>query len=180
MEGLLSIGRFARLTNLTIKALRLYDELGLLRPAVVDFRTGFRSYRPAQAAVAERIRLLRSLEMPLAEIRALLTAPDPDAAATRMAGHQRWLEERIVGYQRALTALTLIGDDQEGASMDHATDSARTPAQPGTPYACSFCGKPNGEVERMIAGPNGVFICNECVALCNEIIAEERAKPAAR
>jgi hypothetical protein len=38
---------------------------------------------------------------------------------------------------------------------------------------CSFCGKPKSEVGRLIAGP-GVYICNECVGLCNEIIAEEQ------
>ncbi len=37
---------------------------------------------------------------------------------------------------------------------------------------CSFCGKEQGEVRRLIAGP-GVYICNECVELCNEIIDEE-------
>ena len=37
---------------------------------------------------------------------------------------------------------------------------------------CSFCGKPRAEVGRIIAGPNGVFICNECIALCNRIIDE--------
>jgi ATP-dependent Clp protease ATP-binding subunit ClpX len=36
---------------------------------------------------------------------------------------------------------------------------------------CSFCGKSHDEVVRMIAGPS-VFICDECVALCNEVIAE--------
>ena len=36
---------------------------------------------------------------------------------------------------------------------------------------CSFCGKSHDEVVRMIAGPN-VFICDECVNLCNEVIAE--------
>jgi ATP-dependent Clp protease ATP-binding subunit ClpX len=38
---------------------------------------------------------------------------------------------------------------------------------------CSFCGKPKNEVSKLIAGP-GVYICNECVGLCNEIIAEEQ------
>ena len=38
---------------------------------------------------------------------------------------------------------------------------------------CSFCGKPDSQVERLIAGP-GVYICNECVALCNELLQEER------
>ena len=174
MEGLLSIGRFARRTNLTIKALRLYDELGLLRPAVVDFATGFRYYRPEQAATAERIRLLRSLEMPLAEIQALLTAPDPAETARRLAGHQRWLEERIVGYQRSLNSLKTLVDQQEGNRMNDTTERV------SKPYHCSFCRKPNDEIERMIAGPNGVFICNECIEKCNEIIADERAKPVAR
>jgi ATP-dependent Clp protease ATP-binding subunit ClpX len=40
-------------------------------------------------------------------------------------------------------------------------------------YLCSFCGKNQDQVHRLIAGPNGVFICDECIRLCNEILAEE-------
>jgi len=40
-------------------------------------------------------------------------------------------------------------------------------------YRCSFCGKSQGQVHRLIAGPGGVYICNECVDLCREIIREE-------
>jgi ATP-dependent Clp protease ATP-binding subunit ClpX len=40
---------------------------------------------------------------------------------------------------------------------------------------CSFCGKRGTEVGKVIAGPGSVAICNECVELCAEIIAEERA-----
>ncbi len=40
------------------------------------------------------------------------------------------------------------------------------------PIACSFCGKTEGQVARLIAGPN-VFICNECVSLCENILANE-------
>jgi ATP-dependent Clp protease ATP-binding subunit ClpX len=43
-----------------------------------------------------------------------------------------------------------------------------------TPIACSFCGKSEGQVNRLIAGP-GVFICNECVQLCEEILEDEIA-----
>lgn len=39
-------------------------------------------------------------------------------------------------------------------------------------YKCSFCGKSQDEVRKLIAGP-GVFICDECVSLCNSIIEEE-------
>jgi len=40
------------------------------------------------------------------------------------------------------------------------------------PFECSFCGKPETEVNRLIAGP-GVFICNECISLCEQILEEE-------
>ncbi len=38
---------------------------------------------------------------------------------------------------------------------------------------CSFCGKPEEQAMKLIAGPNGVYICDECVELCNEIVDEE-------
>jgi ATP-dependent Clp protease ATP-binding subunit ClpX len=41
---------------------------------------------------------------------------------------------------------------------------------------CSFCGKSQKQVKRLIAGP-GVYICDECIDLCNEIIEEELAEP---
>ncbi|HEY0757505.1 MAG TPA: ClpX C4-type zinc finger protein [Ktedonobacteraceae bacterium] len=47
-------------------------------------------------------------------------------------------------------------------------------------YRCSFCGKQQQQVARLIAGPGGVYMCDECIALCQEIISEEQAfiKPA--
>ena len=46
--------------------------------------------------------------------------------------------------------------------------------QTATPEAlrCSFCSKDQLEVVRLVAGP-GVLICNECIDLCNQVIAEE-------
>jgi ATP-dependent Clp protease ATP-binding subunit ClpX len=44
---------------------------------------------------------------------------------------------------------------------------------------CSFCGKSGTEVERIVAGPTpAVAICNECVAVCSQIMAEEDGPPA--
>lgn len=40
-------------------------------------------------------------------------------------------------------------------------------------YICSFCGKGQSKVKKMILGPENVIICNECVDLCNEIIHED-------
>ncbi len=44
-------------------------------------------------------------------------------------------------------------------------------------YQCSFCGKTQEQTKRLIAGPNGVYICAECVALCREIIEQETPPP---
>ena len=43
-------------------------------------------------------------------------------------------------------------------------------------YQCTFCGKSQEQVHRLIAGPGGVYICNECIDLCREIIEEEQAR----
>src|SRR5262249_23656105 len=64
-EVLMSIGGFARLCRLSVKQLRHYDDLGLLRPAQVDPDSGYRYYRADQARDALSIGLLRSLDVPL-------------------------------------------------------------------------------------------------------------------
>ncbi|MFI5805096.1 MerR family transcriptional regulator [Streptomyces sp. NPDC051561] len=67
--GLLTIGAFARASRLSPKALRLYDELGLLPPARVDPVSGYRFYAPEQLERARLVAWLRRLGMPLARIR---------------------------------------------------------------------------------------------------------------
>ncbi len=78
---LLTSGEFARASRLSRKALRLYDELGLLSPFRVDPATGYRFYAPAQLEQARLVAWLRRLGMPLARIRAVCALPQPEAAA---------------------------------------------------------------------------------------------------
>ncbi|WFC70352.1 hypothetical protein EUC41_31040 [Achromobacter denitrificans] len=59
--------------------------------------------------------------------------------------------------------------------MDEPKKPRRKKAPP-TLY-CSFCGKPHFEVRKLIAGPK-VYICDECIDLCNEIISEEEFESA--
>ena len=47
---------------------------------------------------------------------------------------------------------------------------------PSDQLQCSFCGKSQRQVRKLIAGP-GVYICDECIELCNEIIDEEFSGP---
>ncbi|MGW3723948.1 MerR family transcriptional regulator [Streptomyces sp. NPDC000851] len=79
-EPTLTIGAFAKASRLSPKALRLYDELELLRPARVDPDTGYRYYARTQLPQARLVAWLRRLGMPLAEIRELC-ALEPSAAA---------------------------------------------------------------------------------------------------
>ncbi len=46
-------------------------------------------------------------------------------------------------------------------------------------YRCSFCNKRQDQVKKLIGGPNGIYICDECVALCSEIIANPPTAPTA-
>ena len=87
----LSIGEFSARARLSPKALRLYQELGLLEPAAVDPDTGYRSYELAQLEQAHLIALLRRIALPLAEIKAIL-ALEPAAAARQIAAYWEHIE----------------------------------------------------------------------------------------
>ena len=94
-DEFLSIGRFAQLVGLTAKALRHYDELGLLRPAHVDDVTGYRWYSLEQARDAVSIRRLRGFELPLDEIAEVLRGDDA-LLRERLAIQRARLEGRAV------------------------------------------------------------------------------------
>jgi DNA-binding transcriptional MerR regulator len=111
-EELLSIGRFARLTGLTVKALRHYDVQGILSPAPVDDWTGYRYYAADQARDAIVIRRLRELELPLDEIAAALHA-DPDAVRERLAVHRARLQGRAVEVQQLIGTLDRLIEGKE-------------------------------------------------------------------
>jgi DNA-binding transcriptional MerR regulator len=82
--ALMGIGEFAELSWLSPRALRLYDELGLLPPARVDPDSGYRWYEPAQLDQARLVSSLRKLDIPLAQIKVIL-ALDGAAAAEQVA-----------------------------------------------------------------------------------------------
>ena len=96
---LLTIGDFAQQARLTPKALRIYDEIGLLRPADVDPLNGHRRYRAGQVRVARLIGMLRGADMSLAEIGLLLADLDRDRelATARLERHLMELEARHTG-----------------------------------------------------------------------------------
>jgi DNA-binding transcriptional MerR regulator len=99
---LLSIGQFARITGLTVRALRHYDELGLVRPAFVDPETGYRHYENRQAGDALAVRRLREVELPLDQIAELVASHDQGALAQTLAAHRERMELRAAEIERLL------------------------------------------------------------------------------
>jgi DNA-binding transcriptional MerR regulator len=117
---LLTIGRFARLTGLSIGALRHYDELDLLRPARTDPFTGYRLYARYQLEAARTIVRLRDLELPLETIRAYLATDDRAEARRLLAEHHGRIQARTFRLQRVLHILGQL-------STEAPTDMTATP-----------------------------------------------------
>ncbi len=92
-KDLLSIGTFANMTRLSLKALRLYDQLGILQPLHTDSQNGYRYYGIDQIPSARMIRNMREMDMPLAAIRRMLTVLPVSRAQAELIVHQ-YLEER--------------------------------------------------------------------------------------
>ena len=103
----MSIGEFARRSRLSAKALRLYDELGLLPPTRVDEDSGYRFYEPGQLEQARLIAALRQLQVPLAEIKAILPLA-PVQAADRV--HEFWAATNAEHTARRALAAYLIDE----------------------------------------------------------------------
>ena len=115
-EATLTIGEFGRLSQLSRKALRLYDERGLLIPAHTDPDSGYRYYSRVQVSIARRIRLLRLMEMPLEQIGMVLTAWEGDrwAAQRLIRAHAAAMEKQLATVQlMARLLLTDLEPDKE-------------------------------------------------------------------
>jgi len=114
MSQLILIGRFSQITRLSIKALRLYAEEGLLTPAHVDPDSGYRYYSWAQAQIAVRIRFLRNLSMPLDTIRSILQANDTERVHHLLRNYEAQVAERMARDQKTLILLQRLLLKQEG------------------------------------------------------------------
>ena len=123
-DDLLAIGRFARLTGLSVGALRHYDELGVLRPASVDRDTSYRRYRRDQIAAARTVARLRDLEMSLDEIRDVLATDEEAERRQLLEAHRRRVEARTYRLQYVLHVTGQLSRGKEPIVTDTiATDS---------------------------------------------------------
>ncbi len=105
MTAALTVGDFSRMTHLSVKTLRHYHQVGLLEPATVNPDTGYRYYTADQVPTAQVIRRLRDLEMPVAEVKAVLGAPDAEARNGLVAAHLDRLEAELAQTRAAVDSL---------------------------------------------------------------------------
>ncbi|UDY24794.1 MerR family transcriptional regulator [Nocardioides sp. Kera G14] len=101
----LTIGEFAALTHLSVRTLRRYHETGLLEPVAVDPSSGYRLYDATQIPAAQVIHRLRELDLPLAEVKAVLATSDPSRRASLVAAHLDRLESQLDRTRQAVVSL---------------------------------------------------------------------------
>jgi len=99
---MLSIGEFARLGRVSVRALRHYDEIGLLRPASVDPETGYRCYAPAQLGQLNRIVALKELGLSLAQSRQLVTGITADELRGMLVLRRAQLEQELEAHKKQM------------------------------------------------------------------------------
>jgi DNA-binding transcriptional MerR regulator len=135
-DDLLSIGEFARLSGLSIGALRHYDSVGILVPASVDGATSYRRYTRDQLETARTVATLRDLEVPLEEIREVLGTDDARRRRELLARHRDRVRARVTRLHRvthhlghlidpaAPTEETVMTDTAASSELDPATQRA--------------------------------------------------------
>lgn len=111
-SGRWQIGRFAELVGLSIPQLRRYDRLRLLEPDGREAQSGYRYYTSGQTGAARVIALLRSMDMPIADIRRILAGTADAERRQLFRDHRARLEARLDEVRRLLAAVdTLTQED---------------------------------------------------------------------
>ena len=111
-DNLLSIGKMAEMNHLTVAALRLYDEMNLLKPRLIDPTSGYRYYDISQNARLDMIAYMKELGMSLAEIQDVLEKEDIAQIETILVkkNEQLYEEMRLLrakhhAVERAITSI---------------------------------------------------------------------------
>jgi len=161
-----SIGEFSRVTALTVKTLRFYHQEGILVPSHTDPATGYRYYDANDVETARVITYLRSLDVPLLEVKEILRAAEDSAVADALERHKKAIEERMRHYRKVIRSLQDFVDQERKlrARLEFADSELRETALDPLLIASvrmqghyADCGKAFGRIGRAfrrdIAGP---------------------------
>ena len=153
-RGMFSIGEFSRMTGITVKALRFYHDERLLLPAHVDRESGYRYYDPSQIERARAIRYLRSLELPVEQIREILA--DQGQMLAALERHKLEIQHRIKQLRGVVRSLDqFIADERQANIMASVTTDVQEKSLDSMLIAgvrmkgkYSDCGKGFGKIGR--------------------------------
>ena len=108
-----TIGEFSKITGISIKALRLYHEKGLLVPEHVDDQSSYRHYGPASITRARAVVLLKQMLVPLEVIKEILDSYGDEADVVAFfTRHQAEIVGRIATLKRVVSSLDAIIDQE--------------------------------------------------------------------
>ncbi|MFI5731771.1 MerR family transcriptional regulator [Kribbella sp. NPDC051587] len=114
MTATVTVGEFSRMTNLSVKTLHHYHDIGLLAPAFVDPSSGYRRYETVQVGTALLIRRLRDLRMPLPDVQAVVSSTDRRVREETLRAHLDRMESELQVTRGVVTSLrSLLTDDPE-------------------------------------------------------------------
>jgi DNA-binding transcriptional MerR regulator len=126
-DGMMTIGTFSRASLLSIKALRAYHEAGILVPAEIDPSSGYRVYHSSQLTDAGVVLRLRSLDLPLAQVREVVNARDPAVTRRILSAHAEAMRTRLDDITRIVDELQSTAEHPEAHTPVHVRE------EPGSP-----------------------------------------------
>lgn len=113
MDKLIKIGEFSKINHVSIPTLRLYDELGILKPIYVDKDSNYRYYSINQNARLDMIQYMRELNMNLSEIKNILNSNDLTLIESTLIKKKKQIKDQINELNLSLTAINRTIDSIE-------------------------------------------------------------------
>ncbi len=115
-----SIGEFSKITRVSVKALRLYHEKGLLRPDFIDPQSGYRYYSAAQFYEIQLIGQLKAMGFTLQEIREIIDQCEEDQDLVNLLSHKkRELERKVKSFRESITVIEILLEKEKHAMNDN-------------------------------------------------------------
>jgi DNA-binding transcriptional MerR regulator len=179
---LLSIGEFAAATQLSQKALRIYDEQRLLLPARIDALTGYRYYSSDQVPLGRLVRTLREMNVSLTDIAHVVSTKDGSGAETVLAQLAQEIEQRYAREKRAYHAALILLRNPSRADTPEIAERARlgttVAVRPFMANRYDFVEKFRAEARatREILGSAGLIVAGEVACALIDPLSDDEGR----
>ena len=122
-----TIGEFSRITSITVKALRLYHDKGLLQPSFIDQDTNYRYYAKRDIEIASVISELKTMKFSLSEIKNALSEMTDEAEMTQVLAQKKTKIEREIESLNAISSVidVILTKEREALKMTVDTDDVQ-------------------------------------------------------